>query len=132
MIGLADSVPESSTFMKAKAIRVLESLKVGMRKAYDAGIILGFGTDTGAVPLPHGENGDEFQLRRDFWGMDEVEIIKQATINSAIVIGREKEYGSIKSGKYADLVIVDGDPLKDLSVLRHNIRTVIKSGKVVK
>lgn len=130
--GLADSVPESSTFMKAKAKRVLECIRVGIRKAYDEGLVLGFGTDTGAVPLIHGENGDEFMLRKEFWNMDEIDIIKQATINSAIIIGKAEEYGTIKAGKYADLVVVDGDPIKDISVLRNKVDTVIKSGAIVK
>lgn len=130
--GLADSVPESSVFMKAKAQRVLECIRVGIRKAYDEGLILGFGTDTGAVPLIHGENGDEFILRKEFWNMDEIDIIKQATINSATIIGKDQEYGSIKVGKYADLVIVDGNPVKDISVLRNKIDTVIKSGVIIK
>lgn len=130
--GLADSVPDSSVFMKAKAKRVLECIRVGIRKAYDEGLLLGFGTDTGAVPLIHGENGDEFILRKKFWNMDEIDIIKQATINSATIIGKDKEYGSIKAGKYADLVIVDGNPVKDISVLRNNIDRVIKSGVIVK
>lgn len=130
--GLADSVPESSTFMKAKAKRVLECIRVGIRKAYDEGLVLGFGTDTGAVPLIHGENGDEFMLRKEFWNMDEIDIIRQATINSAVIIGKAEEYGTIKAGKYADLVIVDGDPLKDISVLKNKIDTVIKSGTIVK
>lgn len=130
--GLVDSVPESSIFMKEKAKKVLECIRVGIRKAYDAGLVLGFGTDTGAVPLLHGENGDEFILRKKFWEMDEIDIIKQATINSAIIIGKDKEYGTVKEGKYADLVIVDGNPLEDISVLRNNIDTVIKSGVIVR
>lgn len=130
--GLADSVPESSTFMKAKAKRVLECIRVGIRKAYDEGLVLGFGTDTGAVPLIHGENGDEFMLRKEFWNMDEIDIIRQATINSAVIIGKAEEYGTIKAGKYADLVVVDGDPIKDISVLKNKIDTVIKSGAIVK
>ena len=130
--GLADSVPESSVFMKAKAKHVLECIRVGIRKAYDAGLVLGFGTDTGAVPLIHGENGDEFMLRKEFWNMDEIDIIRQATINSAVIIGKDKEYGTVKAGKYADLVIVDVYPLKDISVLRKNIDTVIKAGVIVK
>lgn len=129
--GLVDSVPESSEFMVAKAKNVLEEIKVRIRKAYDAGLVLGFGTDSGAVPLLHGENGDEFQLRRDFWGMKEIDIIKQATINSAVVIGKDKDYGTITAGKVADLVIVDGDPLQDITVLRRCIDGVIKSGKIV-
>ena len=130
--GLAESVPESSLFMQQKAKNVLEHVRVGIRKAYEAGLIMGFGTDTGATPLLHGENGDEFTLRKDFWQMDEIDIIKQATIYSAMLMGIDKDYGTIEAGKVADLVAVDGNPLEDISVLRHQVKTVIKSGNVVK
>lgn len=129
--GLSDSVPASSTFMKAKAQYILDCLRGDMRKAYDAGLILGFGTDTGASPLLHAENGDEFILRKEFWEMSNIDIIKQATINSAIIIGEDKDYGTLKVGKVADLVVVDGDPLRDISVLRHNIDRVYKDGQLV-
>ncbi len=71
-------------------------------------------------------------LRKKFWNMDEIDIIRQATINSAVIIGKADDYGTIKTGKYADLVIVDGDPLKDISVLKNKIDKVIKSGAIVK
>ena len=130
--GLTESVPESSLFMQEKARNVLEHVRVGIRKAYEAGLIMGFGTDSGATPLLHGENGDEFTLRKDFWQMDEIDIIKQATIYSAMLMGIDKDYGTIETGKVADLVAVDGNPLEDISVLRHQVKTVIKSGNVVK
>ena len=130
--GLVESVPESSTFMMAKAKRILECIKVGIRKAYDAGLLLGFGTDQGATPLKHGENGDEFALRKEFWDMKEIDIIKQATINSAIIAGRDKDYGTIKAGKVADIVGVEGNPLEDISRLRNHVEVVVKSGSVVK
>ena len=130
--GLSDSVPESSTFMLEKARYILECVRTGIRKAYDAGLTMGFGTDTGATPLFHGENGDEFILRKEFWGMKEIDIIKQATINSATLMGIEKDYGTIEVGKKADLVAVKGDPLEDISVLRHQVKTVVKHGVVVR
>lgn len=130
--GLTESVPESSLFMQEKARTVLEHVRVGIRKAYEAGLIMGFGTDSGATPLLHGENGDEFMLRKDFWQMDEIDIIKQATIYNAMLMGIDKDYGTIETGKVADLVAVDGNPLEDISVLRHQVKTVIKSGNVVK
>lgn len=130
--GLVDSVPESSTFMKAKAKMVMGSIKVGIQKAYDEGLLLGFGTDQGATPLLHGGNGDEFVLRKEFWDMETIDIIKQATVNSAIILGREQDYGTIKEGKVADLVGIGGDPLADISRLRHNVDVVVKDGEIVK
>lgn len=132
IMGLVKGVPASSTWMMAKAQKVLDSVKVGMRKAYDAGLILGFGTDQGASPLFHGENADEFSARKAFWGMNEIDILKQATINSAIVAKRENDYGTIKVGKVADLVAIDGNPLNDISVIKNNLTMVVKSGAIIK
>ncbi len=131
LLGLVKSVPESSKFMMDKASRVLECVQVGITKAYNAGLLIGFGTDTGACPIVHGTNGDEFAARRDVFGMKEIDIIKQATINSAKIIKVDDEYGTIKPHKYADLVIVDGNPLEDISVLRNNITGVIKWGQMI-
>ena len=49
-----------------------------------------------------------------------------------MLMGIDKDYGTIETGKVADLVAVDGNPLEDISVLRHQVKTVIKSGNVVK
>ncbi len=130
--GLVDSVPESSTFMMAKAKWVMERIKIGIRKAYDAGLLLGFGTDQGATPLRHGKNGAEFVLRKEFWDMKEIDILKQATINSAIIAGCDKDYGTIKAGKVADIVGIDGNPIEDISRCRDNVEVVVKSGELVK
>lgn len=132
IMGLVTDLPESSTFMKAKAQNVIDNIKWRIRKAYDEGLVMGFGTDTGAVPLMHGNNGDEFVNRKEFWDMENVDILKQATINSAIIIGKEDELGSLKAGKLADMVILDGNPTKDISVCRDKVDMVIKSGQVVK
>ena len=132
ILGLVKNVPASSGWMTAKAQKVLDSVKLGMRKAYDAGLTLGFGTDQGASPLLHGQNADEFAARKSVWGMSEIDILKQATINSAIIAKRADDYGTIKVGKVADMVAVDGNPLGDISLLRSNLTTVIKSGAIVK
>ncbi|MSA00629.1 amidohydrolase family protein [Lactonifactor sp. BIOML-A3] len=130
--GLADSVPETSIFMKSKAQKVLESLRVGVRKAYEAGLTIGFGTDQGGTPLTHGENADEFILRKDFWDMDEMDIIKQATIDSARIVYKDQDYGTLKEGKVADIITLDKNPLEDISAFKYNLVNVIKSGVVVK
>ena len=64
--------------------------------------------------------------------MKEIDIIKQATINSAIILGRDKDYGTIKEGKVADMVGISGDPLEDISRLRNNVDVVVKGGEIVK
>ena len=64
--------------------------------------------------------------------MKELDIIKQATINSAKIVRVEQDYGTLKSGKVADIIAVSKNPLEDISAFRNNLTTVVKSGCVVK
>lgn len=65
-------------------------------------------------------------------GMSPLEIIRAATINASDLLAGERSlFGSIEKGKFADLIAVEGDPLKDITELEH-VRFVMKGGKVVK
>jgi imidazolonepropionase-like amidohydrolase len=64
-------------------------------------------------------------------GMPSIEIIRAATINAAELLGWQMRIGSIQSGRFADIVAVDGDPLKDIGQLQ-KVRFVMKGGKVIK
>jgi len=64
-------------------------------------------------------------------GMPPMEAIKAATWNAADLIGDTKDIGSIQEGRYADIIAVTGDPLKDVKVLEH-VAFVMKGGTVVK
>ena len=63
--------------------------------------------------------------------MTPMQAIQAATSNAADLLGHSSEIGSIKTGKYADLVAVSGDPLTNISVLE-NAEFVMKEGKVYK
>ncbi|PYX19606.1 MAG: Xaa-Pro dipeptidase, partial [Acidobacteria bacterium] len=65
------------------------------------------------------------------YGMTPMQAIQAATTNAADLLGHSKEVGSIKPGKYADVIAVAGDPLKDVSVLE-NVDFVMKDGTVYK
>jgi imidazolonepropionase-like amidohydrolase len=65
------------------------------------------------------------------YGMTPMQAIQAATSNAADLLGHSSEIGSIKPGKFADLVAVSGDPLKDISLLE-NVEFVMKDGKVYK
>jgi len=65
------------------------------------------------------------------YGMTPMQAIQAATSNAADLLGHSKELGSIKAGKYADMIAVSGDPLKDISLLE-SVPFVMKDGKVYK
>ena len=59
-----------------------------------------------------------------------MQAIQSATVNAALALGREKDVGAIAVGRYADMIVVDGDPLKDVRELE-DVDVVIKGGVVV-
>jgi imidazolonepropionase-like amidohydrolase len=96
-------------------------------KAAKAGVRIAFGTDSGVYP--HGDNGRQFAYMVRY-GLTPMQAIRAATLNSAQLLGKEPELGSIAAGKFADLVAVEGDPLLDIDKLRQ-VRGVIKAGRQV-
>jgi imidazolonepropionase-like amidohydrolase len=98
------------------------------RKAVRAGVKIAYGTD--AAVYPHGRNARDFAYYVRY-GLTPMQAIQAATVNAADLIGATANVGSIKAGKYADLIAVAGDPLKDVTVLEHVV-LVMKGGKVYK
>jgi imidazolonepropionase-like amidohydrolase len=105
-----------------------EIQRQNFRKAHDAGVKLAFGTDAGVCP--YGTDAKQFAFMVKY-GMTPMQAIQSATSAAADLIGRSNEFGSIKPGKYADVVAVSGDPLKDVTVLER-VDFVMKDGKVYK
>ena len=98
------------------------------RKAVAAGVKMSFGTDAGVCP--YGMNAKQFAFMVEY-GMTPMQAIQAATRNAADLLGHSDEVGSIKSGKYADIIAVAGDPLSDIRILE-NVQFVMKDGKVYK
>jgi imidazolonepropionase-like amidohydrolase len=99
------------------------------RKALKAGVKIAFGTDAGGFPWME-PIAQEFPRMVEF-GMTPMQAIQAATARAAELLGREGEIGVVAPGAYADLVAVEGDPLKDVAILK-NVSFVMKDGKVVK
>jgi len=97
-------------------------------KAVKAGLKMAFGTDAGVCA--YGTSGKQFAFMVKY-GMTPMQAIQAATSNAADLLGHSTELGSIKAGKYADLIAVSGDPLKDISLLE-NVEFVMKNGTVYK
>jgi len=98
------------------------------RKAVAAGAKMSFGTDAGVCA--YGTSGKQFGFMVKY-GMTAMQAIQAATTNAADLLGHSTEIGSIKAGKYADIIAVSGDPLADIRELE-NVKFVMKDGKIYK
>ncbi|HEV2285255.1 MAG TPA: amidohydrolase family protein [Steroidobacteraceae bacterium] len=98
------------------------------RAAHAAGVKMLFGTDGGVYP--NGDNARQF-ARMVEWGMTPMEAIQAATRSAAEALDKTADVGAIAPGRYADLIAVDGDPLKDIRVLE-KVAIVMKGGALVK
>lgn len=103
-----------------------------MRMAVDIGVPFALGSDCGGnEACQHGTNAIELECYVRA-GLTPMQAIEAATLTPARVLGLDDQVGSIAVGKDADLVLVEGDPLADVSVLRRGIRGVLQSGRVVR
>jgi len=97
-------------------------------KAYKAGVRIAFGTD--AAVYPHGQNAREFVYMVEA-GMPAAFALQAATKNAAELLKQSKNLGSVESGKYADIIAVDGNPLDDIALMQ-KVDFVMKGGAVVR
>jgi imidazolonepropionase-like amidohydrolase len=98
------------------------------QKAAKAGVKLAFGTDAGVYP--HGWNAKQF-AHMIKWGLTPTQAIQTATVNAADLLGWNDKVGVIAPGAFADIIAVDGDPLKDVTELER-VKFVMKGGMVYK
>ena len=97
-------------------------------KQLAAGIPIAMGSDVG--PFPHGTQAREFVLMVKY-GMKPLAALQAGTLNGATLLGWEDRIGQLKTGYLADIIAVDGDPLRDISSLEH-VRFVMKGGVVLR
>lgn len=97
-------------------------------KAVRAGVKMAFGTDSGVCPYADSVRQFAFMVK---YGMTSMQAIQAATINAADLIGKPEQFGSIRAGKFADLIAVDGDPIADIRLLEH-VTFVMKEGVIYK
>jgi imidazolonepropionase-like amidohydrolase len=126
-----DETSDIPEWSRDDSIRIEGIHKKNMKKAYNAGVKIVMGTDSGVVP--HGRNLEELGYLVDI-GMDPMEAIIAGTRRAAESLGWEDKIGSLEENKLADLVISKNNPLKDINSLGNpdNILMVIKDGQIVK
>ena len=116
-------------FLQKKMLMVSQTGKGNAKKAFQAGVKIGLGTD--AAVYPHGLNAHELNVYVVDLGMTPLQAIQTATINDADLLGLTDKIGTLEPGKYADIIAVDGNPMQDVTVLQ-NVKFVMKEGTVYK
>ena len=113
---------DASIVEKAKAMRGYQRDRFS--RIVKAGVPVAYGTDIGV--FPHGENWKDFPCMIEC-GMEPMEAVKSATINSAKMNGIDQDLGALAPGLKADIVAVSGDPMKSIEALK-GVTFVMKDG----
>ncbi len=119
------TVPESE---KERARQVAKRQDRSFQMVLKSGVPIGFGTD--AAVIPHGENAREFRYRVKL-GQSADAAIASATSVAADIMGWGDRVGTLAAGRFADMIAVSGDPLRDVTELER-VRFVMKGGQVYK
>jgi imidazolonepropionase-like amidohydrolase len=127
--GVAAGIP---SHIVAKAQSAIHAHVAGFHAAHSAGVRLAMGTDSGVPFTRHGSNLDEL-IHLVAMGLAPQEAIRVATLDSARLLRLDDRIGSLDEGKTADLIVVDGNPIADIAVLRaeNAIRRVVLNGQTV-
>ncbi|MGH6633949.1 MAG: amidohydrolase family protein, partial [Sphingopyxis sp.] len=129
-LGLLDSRKESdaSPAVQAKMAEARRVAGRNIRLAVQHKVSIAFGTDAGVSP--HGQNARQFRHMVEQGPMTPMAALRSATVDAATLLDQSANLGTIEVGKFADMVAVEGDPYRDISVMEH-VLTVIKDGRVI-
>jgi imidazolonepropionase-like amidohydrolase len=97
----------------------IEAMAAVLPEANRSGVRIVLGDDYGAINFPHGPYADELAYYVEEVGIPPLDVLTWATGNGAAVFGRADDLGTVTAGKLADLLVVDGDPVADINLLRN-------------
>jgi len=121
-------------YVSTRSLEIMDVYPANIRRAWDQGVKMALGSDCGIPKLtPHGQNAVELEMIVNLVGLNEMETIGLATRGGAELLGLEHDIGTLETGKLADILVVNGDPLSDITVLqdRTKISLVFKEGQPV-
>ena len=110
-----------------KALAAAAAARHAIKLAVKTGVPIALGTDAGVVP--HGTNAHEFVLMVEWGGMRPMDAIVAGTTSAARLLGWDTKVGSLTTGKWADIVAVSGDPLRDITNIQ-KVVFVMKDGVI--
>jgi imidazolonepropionase-like amidohydrolase len=115
--------------------REIDTSAENIRRAYEAGVPLMAGSESGFSLTPYGEwHAKEMEILVTHVGLSPLEAISAGTLQAARGLPKwQADIGSLEAGKLADVLVIDGDPSRDIKVLQrtHLIRMVMKGGKEI-
>lgn len=119
-------------WMVQKAVECWEDKKKNFRKLIETGVKISFGSDAGVPYIRQGDNAGELAMFVEL-GMKPMDAIIAATKTAAEAVGLGNDVGTIEEGKIADIILVDGDPVKNIRIFREEdkIKMVMKEGQIV-
>lgn len=122
-------IPDSA---RSKAKNMVKQHEKSFRAGVRRGILIAFGTDAGTPFNHHGNNAQEFE-RMVALGMTPMEAIMTSTSAAARLLGLSLEIGTVEAGKQADLLLVEGNPLRNIGALlkKERIAGVMQRGRFV-
>jgi imidazolonepropionase-like amidohydrolase len=124
------ALPESSlTGSRLEVRRMQPAIREAQRAMLAAGVQLIAGTDAGVANVPLDSMPMELEGIVELLGQSALEAIRAGTHTAARACGREEEFGSIQPGRIADLLVVDGDPSRDITLVRR-VEKVLRNGVV--
>jgi imidazolonepropionase-like amidohydrolase len=126
--------PRGDTIAAADRIkRWFDRASVKLMRAQAAGVKIVTGDDFGNSVTPHGDNGKELAVYTDELGIPAMDVLSWATRNGAEMMRQDDKFGVIEAGKFADLLVVNGNPLKDMKLLGDptNLSVVMQGGRFV-
>ncbi len=127
-VGCIDSAAHYPADFLEHSNRLNDISIANFKRAVKEGVKIAFGTDISVCPF--GTNAKEFSYMVKY-GMTPVASLQAATVGAADLLGQSKLIGSIKAGKYADIIAVKGDPLADITIMEH-VQFVMKEGVIYK
>jgi imidazolonepropionase-like amidohydrolase len=117
-----------------RVLSYLDNHGKSVKLAKEAGVPIGFGTDSGTISNFHGENAKEFGFLVNSGSLTEGEALYAATGVAARALGLQDDVGTISEGRFADFVLLKGNPLEKIESITNlaNLKMVIKEGRIEK
>jgi imidazolonepropionase-like amidohydrolase len=133
ILNSANSTPEQQKKEEASYRQIADSDARRLARAVKAGVPIAAGSDEyyQQPGKTRGESSLTIYRAYSASGMTPIDVIRAATVNAADLLGWQDRIGTIEAGKFADIIAVEGDPLKDLTQLEH-VSFVMKGGTVIK